>query len=171
MCSGITLIVTILQWNKWVSFNRSFNFHDPQNFTYWNPSYVDTDAIRPFVIKWWRHTSTLLLPYIFSALTYLASHSHPRKRMGMTLFNNYFWADFKSCFSTVAFPILYIYSYYYRFPDMVYTFNLSALTSTVCITAIFVTVTECNRRAGIFVTYLPIKIHVLSSNGWSVIAK
>jgi hypothetical protein len=79
MCSAITLITTIFQWNKRVAFNLSFNIHDLRNFAYWNPSYVDIDAIRPFVIKWWRHTSTLL-PHVFSALTYLASHSHPYKR-------------------------------------------------------------------------------------------
>ena len=75
MYSRFTLIITIFQRNKWVAFKLSLNFHGLRNFTYWNPSYVDIDATPPFVIKWWRHTSTLLLPYIFSALTYLASHS------------------------------------------------------------------------------------------------
>lgn len=168
MCSGITLIITIFQWNKWVAFNFSFNFHYLRNFTYWNPSYVDIDAIWRFVIEWWRHTSTLL-PYAFSALTYLASYSHPRK-ISLPLFNNDFRADFKSCFPIAAFPVLYIYSYYSRFSDTVYKLNLSAVTSKVCIIAMFVTVTECNKRAGVFATYLPTKIHILSSNGSSVTA-
>jgi len=77
------------------------------------------------------------------------------------LFNNVFRADFKSCFPIAAFPVLYICLYYYRVWDTVNILNLSAITSTVSIIAMFVTVTECNRRAGIFVTYRPTKVQVL----------
>jgi hypothetical protein len=82
-------------------------------------------------------------------------------QVSLPLFNNVFRADLKFCFPIAAFPVLYICLYYYRFSDTVNTLNLSAIISTVSIIAVFVTVTECNRCAGIFVTYRPTKIQVL----------